>query len=200
MNLLENLCQRLKKFYPEAYSDDLKEYCNNQSFTGYLSLKYIIYRLREKLNDKDLFSLFRQIAENIIVYGKNPNTERLDSLPCIYEYRDYIRQKPDLIDNLQRIKVANFKIVINNTNINLTKQIFSDKSVDAIVFSNTNIRKNGIVIRANGRMVYSAGYQLFVRKLKAYNITIERSYNISFDSHLLDIDTLIEILKNSYNG
>ena len=200
MNLLEDLCQRLKKFYPEAYSDKLKEYCLNQEFTGYLSLKYIIYRLREKLDDKELFSIFRQIAENIIVYGKNPNTDRLDSLPCLYEFRGFLRQKPDLIENMQRTNIAGFTVVINDTNVNLTKQIFSDNSVDAIIFSNINIHKNGIIFRHNGKMVNSDAYHHFIQRLKAYNIIIQKPYNISFERQLLDIDSLIEILKKSYNG
>ena len=197
METLRTLFERLEKYYPEAVSDSLREYCtgdNPEFFTGVFSLKFIIYRLRELYPD-DIFTIFRSIAENIIVYKKDPRKQKLHRLPCLAPYRKDIAMKievPVEVGELERFQTeSGYMAVINDTPYNITKKIFGTGYIDIIVFFNPDTKGWGIVFRQGEKLK-----EMQPRIEELYNTLIQTDYSFEVFSK----DNMINLIINHGKG
>jgi hypothetical protein len=175
LKTLNNWCN---KHYPELQHMAIDSYCNESGrlkkdktpyHYGYNSLKWLIYSLRETLDNNQIEKLFYQIlverkALNKSFYDLEHNILKF---PAAKQLKEKLANKPaqEMLQLAElitiNIKFNNFdvndyikaKVIVNTTKNNLTNLIFKHINPDIIIFKNPDDGSAGYVINADSTIL-----------------------------------------------
>lgn len=144
--LFENF-RHLAKYCTDAYSEDNGLPPLNR---GFRSLKWFCYVLRENLSQAQLESAFISVCEQFrddesVLYNDITKSDAFN------QYQEYFNRR---LVNLSKFPVKNFngfKILINESEENITNRVFKHNIADIIVFRNTIQQSAGIIFDQRGK-------------------------------------------------
>lgn len=156
---LKSLYQHFAAHSPEAAAKfiNLKDYCDDADEVfhavnlnrGHRSLKWAIYSLREKIEQSELEALFVSLCNEAAL--KNCESDLYDDILSFYAIRRYLkmleRPKFDLGEFDVR-QIGKWRLLVNDSGMNLTSFIFNKNFADIIVFRNEDMQSAGVVFRA----------------------------------------------------
>lgn len=157
---LSHLSNAFFNHYPEVEAQDIKNYCEtsedpdkwDEVFTGFNSLKWGIESI-DNIDCDMVMPVFKGVCFEYAARKLKPEhlQYHIMSFAAFDYYRPRLKRQSKVdISNLSQINIAGWLFCINNTNQNLTSQIFRRTKVDAIIFHNPETNAAGVIFRVNG--------------------------------------------------
>ncbi len=114
---------------------------------GYNSLKWLIYKLRDQIDGRELEEAFSQILDEAKKLGESYLYYSITGLPTYAQYKHLVRHTSIDWTRFPVVSVGAYRVLINETEQHLTGLAFTQDRCDVIVFRNPELQSAGIVVR-----------------------------------------------------
>lgn len=211
MKTLYNLYEQLKKHVAILISEELSEYCEESKIPetersgkyhfGKNSLKWFFNSLSDtRLDDDEMFDAFYQaIAE---AKALELTYEHLNDVRLLRQTKrafwNYLKQKkaptfnPKDLNKLEKIEIQGFTVVLNPTQFNITRLIFSRLKADLILATNNEYPEAAFILRSDSKIVETGlgkyifdslqgSYHHWASKGEPINLVVSKDTVISLD-------------------